>query len=118
MGQKLFTKDTRNRKCESSTILYLLVAAGKLSGGQDVRDGAEAMEQHGSELNDQDEGKEEHKHKTDGFQLQMLLADEDLEEIRAHKVREIHSKSLSTTLPITMSEKFDDNSFLVFLNSM
>lgn len=43
-----------------------------------MRDGPEAMEQHGHELDDQDEGKEEHEHQTDGLQLQVLLTDEDL----------------------------------------
>lgn len=56
-----------------------------------MRDGSEAMEQHGSELNDQDESEEEHKHETNGFKLQMLLADEDLEGIRAQKVKKIPS---------------------------
>lgn len=41
-------------------------------------DGTKAMEQHGNELDDEDEGKEEHKHQTNGLQLQVFLADEDL----------------------------------------
>lgn len=57
---------------------YLLVAASELSGGQDVGEGAKAMEQHSHKLDDEDEGKEEHKHQTNGLKLQMLLTDEDL----------------------------------------
>lgn len=41
-------------------------------------DSAKAMEQHSHKLDNEDEGKEEHKHETDGLQLQVLLADEDL----------------------------------------
>lgn len=47
---------------------YLLVAAPvELCRREDVRDGAEAMEQHGRELDRNDESEEEHKHETDGF---------------------------------------------------
>lgn len=41
-------------------------------------DGSEAMEQHGRELNDQNQGKEEHEDETNGLQLQVLLGDVDL----------------------------------------
>lgn len=63
---------------ESTT--YLLVATQiKLRRGQNVRDGAKSVEQHGGKLNDQDQGEEEHKHQTDGFQLQIFLGDDNLE---------------------------------------
>lgn len=83
----------------------LLAAAGELCGGKDVGDGAEAMEQHGHELDDQDEGKEEHKHQTDRLQLQVLLADEDLPDtiqvIDCPRHRCRHSTSVLTHLPHT-----------------
>lgn len=60
---------------------YLLVAASELRRGQDMRDGAEAMEQHGHELDNQNEGEEEHEHQTDRFQLQVFLRDGHLEVI-------------------------------------
>lgn len=43
-----------------------------------MRQCSEAMEQHGHKLDDQNEGEKEHKHETDGLQLQILLADVDL----------------------------------------
>lgn len=43
-----------------------------------MRQRAEPMEQHGRELYHDDEREEEHKHQTDGFQMQELLADDDL----------------------------------------
>lgn len=46
-----------------------------------MRDGAEAMEQHGHELDNQNEGEEEHEHQTDRFQLQVFLRDGHLEAI-------------------------------------
>lgn len=41
-------------------------------------DRAESMEQHGDELDDQDEGEEKDEHQPDGLELQVLLADVDL----------------------------------------
>lgn len=41
-------------------------------------EGPKAMEQHSDKLDDEDEGKEEHKYQTNGLKLQVLLADEDL----------------------------------------
>jgi hypothetical protein len=50
--------------------VYLLVAVPvELGGSQDVRNGSKAMEQHGHELDDQDQSKEEHEHQTNGLQL-------------------------------------------------
>lgn len=40
-----------------------------------MRQGAETMEQHGRELNYQNQGEEEHKHQTDGLQLEVLFRD-------------------------------------------
>lgn len=61
-------------------VLCLLIEAEvQFRRGQDVRQGSEAMEQHGRELDDQDEGEEEHKHQTDGLQLQIFLTDVHLE---------------------------------------
>ena len=58
---------------------YLVAAAGiELARRHDVRQGAEAMEQHGEELDHQDEREEEHEHQTDGLHLQVLLVDENL----------------------------------------
>ena len=39
---------------------------------------AEAMEQHGRELDNQDEREEEHKHETDRLQLEVFFRDVDL----------------------------------------
>lgn len=39
------------------------------------------MEQHGSELNNQNEREEEHKHQTDGLELQILLRDVHLNRV-------------------------------------
>lgn len=64
-------------------VLALLVEAQiEVGGGEDMRKRAEAMEQHGRELDDQDKGEEEHKHQTDRFQLQELFADMDLEGVK------------------------------------
>lgn len=64
-------------------VFGLLVEAEvEVGGGQDVRQRSEAMEQHGRELDDQDEGEEEDKHQSDGLQLQVLLADVDLQCVR------------------------------------
>lgn len=55
---------------------YLLVAEEVDFGGrQNVRDGAESVEQHGHELDDQNQREEEHEHQTDRFQLQVFLRD-------------------------------------------
>lgn len=60
-------------------ILALLVEAQiELSGRKDVGEGTKTMKQHSSELNDQDEGKEEHKDKTNWFQLEIFLGDVNL----------------------------------------
>lgn len=40
--------------------------------------GAETMEQHGNELDDQNQTEEEHKHQTDGLELQVLFANQHL----------------------------------------
>lgn len=40
-----------------------------------MRQGSEAMEQHGRELDDQNQREEEHKHQTDRFQLEVLFRD-------------------------------------------
>lgn len=43
-----------------------------------MRNGSESMEQHGSELNDQNQGEEEHKHQTDWLELEIFLCDVNL----------------------------------------
>ena len=58
--------------------LLLLRAAVQLRRGQDMGDGAHAMEQHGDELDEDDGEKEEHKHDTDRLQMQVLFRDQDL----------------------------------------
>lgn len=40
-----------------------------------MRQRSESMEQHGRELDDQNQSEEEDKHQSDGFQLQIFLAD-------------------------------------------
>ena len=49
--------------------LLLLVEAGEVGGGHDVRDGAEAVEEHGHEL-DEDDGEEE-EHQYDTYRLEV-----------------------------------------------
>ncbi len=56
----------------------LLVAAGQLGRGQDVAERPETVEQHGSELDDQDEGEEEDEDETDRLQLEVLLGNDRL----------------------------------------
>lgn len=58
---------------------YLLVAEVEFCGGEDVGERPESMEQHGDELDDEDQGEEEHEDQTDGFELQIFLADVHLE---------------------------------------
>lgn len=74
---------TQSRRVEktrlSSAVTHLFVATQvEVGRGEYVRQRAEPMEQHGRELYDDDEREEEHKHQTDGFQVQVLLADDDL----------------------------------------
>lgn len=52
---------------------HLSAAAGQFRRGQDVRQSSESMEQHGHELDNQNQTEEEHKYQTDRFQLQVLL---------------------------------------------
>lgn len=65
-----------------------LLAAAQVRRRQNVRNRSETMEHHGGELNDQDQREEEHKHQTDGLQLQVLFADVDL---RASRISEYDS---------------------------
>lgn len=65
---------------------YLLAAQVKVRGRQDVRHGSESMEQHSGELDDQNEGEEEHEDETDRFQLKVLFGNVDLvKEMRCNK---------------------------------
>lgn len=60
-------------------LVGLLVAHQiQLRRGENVRNRAEPMEHHCGELDDQDQGEEEHEHQTDRFQLQVFLADVNL----------------------------------------
>lgn len=43
-----------------------------------MRNGSKAMEQHSNELDDQDEGEEEHEDETNRLQLQVLLTNKHL----------------------------------------
>jgi hypothetical protein len=43
-----------------------------------MRNGSETMEQHGCELNDQDQREEEHKDETNRLELEILLGDVNL----------------------------------------
>ena len=61
------------------TATYVGWSTREFGGGEDMRDGSETMEQHRYELDDQNEGEEEHEHKTDGLELQVLLGNVDLE---------------------------------------
>ena len=64
---------------DRSRFAHLVVAAGvELARRHDVRQGAEAVEQHGEELDDQDECEEEHENETDRLHLKVLLVDENL----------------------------------------
>jgi len=47
-----------------------------------VRQRSEPMEQHGGELNYYDECEKEHEHQTDGFQVQVLFANNELYSFR------------------------------------
>lgn len=47
-----------------------------------MRDSSKAMEQHGSELNDQDQREEEHKDETNWLELEILLGDVNLNQLR------------------------------------
>lgn len=76
-------------------------------------DGAEAMEQHSHKLNDQDEGKEEHKHQTNGLQLQVLLADEDLG--GTVQVSQVFVPGYKQFLPPDITFTLYNNSLLIFL---
>ena len=58
--------------------LLLLVEAGEVRGGHDVRDGAEAMEEHGDELDEDDGEEEEYQYDTDRLEVQVLFRDDDL----------------------------------------
>ena len=59
--------------------LFLLVEAGEIGGGHDVGDGAEAMEEHGDELDEDDGEEEEYQYDTYRLEVQVLLRDDDLE---------------------------------------
>ncbi len=54
--------------------------AVELCRGQDVRDGSEAMEDHGNELDDDDKREEEHEDDSDGLKVEVLLRHQDLEQ--------------------------------------
>ena len=56
-------------ECLVGEDLLLLVEAGEVGRGHDVRDGAEAVEEHGDEL-DEDDGEEE-EHQYDTYRLEM-----------------------------------------------
>lgn len=60
-------------------VSYLAAAAAKLSGGQNVRQCTETMEQHSNELDDQNQAKEEDENQTDRFQLQIFFANQHLD---------------------------------------
>ncbi len=47
---------------ETRVVFHLSVAATKLRRGQDMRQSTKTMEQHGYELNDQNQSEEEDKH--------------------------------------------------------
>lgn len=51
-----------------------------------MRYGAESMEHHGRELDDQDQCEEEHKHQTYRLQLQILFADVNLRNSRVSTI--------------------------------
>lgn len=55
--------------------LFSLFAACQVQLGrcQNMRNGAESMEQHSSKLDDQNQCEEEHKHQTDRFELQVFF---------------------------------------------
>lgn len=58
---------------------YLFTATPvQFRGCQNVRDSSEPMEQHSGKLDDENEGKEEHKHQTDGLQLEVFFGDQHL----------------------------------------
>lgn len=66
-------------QCVLRKILALLVEAQiEVSRGQDMGQSSKPMEQHGCELDDQNQGEEEHKHQSNRFQLQILFADMNL----------------------------------------
>lgn len=83
---KLSQRQSRQTSSIRVSRTHLLVPAKReLGRGQDVRQRAEAMEQHGRKLDDQDEREEEHEHQTDGLQLEVLLGDEHLRQGRRVK---------------------------------
>lgn len=43
-----------------------------------MRNGSKSMEQHGSELNNQDQSEEEHEHQTNRLELKILFCDVNL----------------------------------------
>ena len=55
-----------------------MTAGVELARRHDVGERAEAVEQHGEELDHQDQREEEHKHQTDRLHLKVLLVDENL----------------------------------------
>jgi hypothetical protein len=59
----------KNNKTRSN----LAAATAEFGGRQDVRKRSKTMEQHGHELNDQNEAEEEDEHQTDRFQMQLVL---------------------------------------------
>lgn len=59
------------------THLFVAVQV-QVGRGEYVRQRPESMEQHGRELYHYDEREEEHKHQTDGLQVQVLFGDYDL----------------------------------------
>lgn len=51
-----------------------------------MRNSSKAMEQHGRELNDQNQRKEEHENETNRFKLQIFFCDVNLKSFRTRKV--------------------------------
>ena len=65
-------------ECFVGENFVLLVAAVEFGGGQDVAEGAEPVEQHGAEL-DQDDGEEkEDQDDTDRLQVKVFDGNDDL----------------------------------------
>ena len=58
--------------------LLLLVEAGEVRGGHDVGDGAEAVEEHGDELDEDDGEEEEYQYDTYRLEVQVFFRDDDL----------------------------------------
>ena len=75
--------------------LLLLVEAGEVRGGHDVGDGAEAVEEHGDELDEDDGEEEEYQYDTYRLEVQVFFRDDDLRRETTQRVGLLYSREVA-----------------------